>query len=117
MHIYLVLNDQTGFLIFLFFLILIAWKPESLPKIARELGKWYVWARRSMDDFLREINEPVRETRSTVTNTVYDIRRTLNDPVDPDIIMIARVLGIDTQGKTKQEIINEIMKKLSSNNK
>ncbi len=115
MHIYLVLDEQTGLLIFLFFLVLIAWKPEALPTIARELGKWYSWARRSLEDFMREINEPIREARSTVTNTVYDIRRTISEGPDPDIIRIAKALNIDTQGKTRQEIMNEILKRISSN--
>ncbi|MGC9179398.1 MAG: DNA replication protein DnaD [Vulcanisaeta sp.] len=117
MHIYLVLDEQTSILIFLFFLILIAWKPESLPKIARELGKWYNWARRSMDDFLREVNEPINETKTSINNTTLDIKRAINDAIDPDLLRIAKALNINTQGRSRQEVIDEIMKKLSSNNK
>ncbi|ADY00784.1 hypothetical protein VMUT_0573 [Vulcanisaeta moutnovskia 768-28] len=117
MHIYLVLDEQTSILIFLFFLILIAWKPEALPRIARELGKWYSWARRSMDDFLREINEPINETKASINNTTLDIKRTINDAIDPDLLRIAKALNISTQGRSRQEVIDEIMKKLSSNNK
>ncbi|MCG2885735.1 MAG: DNA replication protein DnaD, partial [Vulcanisaeta sp.] len=72
MHIYLVLDEQTGLLLFLFFLVLIAWKPEMLPTIARELGKWYNWARRSLNEFLRELNEPIYEARSEVMRTINE---------------------------------------------
>ncbi|GAB6948396.1 hypothetical protein JCM16161A_25260 [Vulcanisaeta sp. JCM 16161] len=115
MGIYLILDEQTGLLLFLFFLVLLAWKPETLPRIARELGKWYYWARKSLEDFMREINEPIYEARNTVNNTVMDIRRTVNEALDPDILRIARALGIETQGKTRQQIINEILKRLSGN--
>ncbi|WP_243669718.1 DNA replication protein DnaD [Vulcanisaeta sp. JCM 16161] len=93
MGIYLILDEQTGLLLFLFFLVLLAWKPETLPRIARELGKWYYWARKSLEDFMREINEPIYEARNTVNNTVMDIRRTVNEALDPDILRIARALA------------------------
>ena len=112
MVVYLILDEQTSLLIFLFLIVLIAWKPETLPKIARELGRWYNWARKSMEDFMREINEPIYETRNTINETVTDVRRTINEAVDPDIIRIAKALNIDTQGKTRGELINEILRRL-----
>jgi hypothetical protein len=36
----------------------------------------------------------------------------MND-VDPDILRIARALNIDIRGKTKQEITNEILRRLN----
>ena len=112
MHIYLILDEQTGLLLFLFFLVLIAWKPEMLPTIARELGKWYNWARKSMDDFLREINEPIYEARSEVMRTINETRQSVMNDVDPDILRIARALNIDVRDKTKQEIMSEILRRL-----
>jgi sec-independent protein translocase protein TatA len=112
MHIYLVLDEQTGLLLFLFFLVLIAWKPEMLPTIARELGKWYNWARKSLNEFLRELNEPIYEARSEVTRTINEARQSVMNDVDPDILRIARALNIDVRGKTRQEVINEILKRL-----
>jgi len=35
----------------------------------------------------------------------------MND-VDPDILRIARALNIDVRGKTKQEIMSEILRRL-----
>ena len=116
MHIYLVLNEQTGLLLFLFFLVLIAWKPEMLPTIARELGKWYNWARKSLNEFLREINEPIYEARSEVMRTVNETKSSIMNVVDPDILRIARALNIDVRGKTKQEIMSEILKRLGEGN-
>ena len=116
MAVYLILDEQTGLLLFLFFIVLIAWKPETLPRIARELGKWYNWARRSMEDFMREINEPIYEARASIDNAVMDVRRTINDSIDPDILRIARALNIDTQGKTREQVINEILRRLSNEN-
>jgi sec-independent protein translocase protein TatA len=112
MHIYLILDEQTGLLLFLFFLVLIAWKPEMLPTIARELGKWYNWARRSLSEFLRELNEPIYEARSEVMRTINETRQSVMNDVDPDILRIARALNIDVRGKTRQEVINEILKRL-----
>jgi sec-independent protein translocase protein TatA len=112
MHIYLILDEQTGLLLFLFFLVLIAWKPEMLPTIARELGKWYNWARKSLDDFLREINEPIYEARSEVMRTINETRQSVMNDVDPDILRIARALNIDVRDKTKQEIMSEILRRL-----
>jgi sec-independent protein translocase protein TatA len=112
MHIYLILDEQTGLLLFLFFLVLIAWKPEMLPTIARELGKWYNWARKSLDDFLRGINEPIYETRSEVMRTINETRQSVMNDVDPDILRIARALNIDVRDKTKQEIMSEILRRL-----
>ena len=113
MHIYLILDEQTGLLLFLFFLVLIAWKPEMLPTIARELGKWNNWARKSLNEFLREINEPIYEARSEVMRTVNETKSSIMNVVDPDILRIARALNIDVRGKTKQEIMSEILKKLN----
>ena len=112
MHIYLVLDEQTGLLLFLFFLVLIAWKPEMLPTIARELGKWYNWARRSLNEFLRELNEPIYEARSEVMRTINKTKQSVMNDVDPDILRIARALNIDVRGKTRQEVINEILKRI-----
>jgi len=112
MHIYLILDEQTGLLLFLFFLVLIAWKPEMLPTIARELGKWYNWARKSLNDFLREINEPIYEARSEVMRTINETRQSVMNDVDPDILRIARALNIDVRDKTKQEIMSEILRRL-----
>ena len=112
MVVYLILDEQTGLLIFLFLIVLIAWKPETLPRIARELGRWYNWARKSMEDFMREVNEPIHEARNTINDTVTDVRKTINNTIDPDIIRIARALNIETQGKTRRELINEILRRL-----
>ncbi|BDR93542.1 DNA replication protein DnaD [Vulcanisaeta souniana] len=117
MHVYLILDGQTGLLIFLFLLILIAWKPEALPRIARELGRWYNWARRSMEDFMREVNEPINETKVSINNATLDIKKTINEAIDPDLLRIAKALNINTQGRSRQEVIDEIMKKLPNNDK
>ncbi|MFB6471161.1 MAG: DNA replication protein DnaD [Vulcanisaeta sp. AZ3] len=113
MSIYLILDEQTSLLLFLFFLILIAWKPEMLPTIARELGKWYSWARKSLNDFIREINTPVYEARSEVMRALNDARSTVMSDVDPDLAKIANALGIDVKGKSRQEVLSEILRKIN----
>ncbi|GAB6945710.1 hypothetical protein JCM14467A_24920 [Vulcanisaeta sp. JCM 14467] len=42
------------------------------------------------------------------------MRRTINNAIDPDTVRIAKSLNIETQGKTKEQIINEILRKLSN---
>ncbi|WP_069808193.1 DNA replication protein DnaD [Vulcanisaeta thermophila] len=120
MAVYLVLDEQTGLLIFLFFIILLAWKPETLPVIARELGRWYREARRVIDGFTRELMQYNSEIRGSINSSISDVRAQVRQALtlDPDIVRIAKTLGISTEGKTKEELVSEILKRLGEfNNK
>jgi len=82
-------------LIVLFFIILLAWKPEALPVIARELGRL------------------VREFRRSIDEAANSLSR--GDPRD-DLVIIARLLGISTDNKPREELLREIIGKLQPRN-
>jgi len=69
------------------------WGPDKIPKVARALGQ----ARREFEVASRQVTGAVTETR----------------PVSSDDILLstARDLGIETVGKTREEISAEIVAK------
>jgi sec-independent protein translocase protein TatA len=66
---------------------ILIWGPNKIPELAKSLGK----ARRTFENASRGIEE-------------------VEIPESP-LIRTAHELGIDTKGKTKAEIINEISEK------
>lgn len=71
-------------------LALIIWGPQKLPEFARAIGQ----ARREFEKASRE--EPKEEKK---------------EDLDEKIIKLAKELGIDTAGKTKEQILQEIAEK------
>jgi sec-independent protein translocase protein TatA len=73
--------------------VLLIWGPQKIPELARSLGR----ARREFDDASKGL---VQQATTPSTNTS-----------SPDtLIETAQKLGIDTQGKTRQEISDEIVR-------
>ena len=91
----------VGFVI----LILFLWGPDKLPQIARSLGK----AKREFDKAIQGIENEVRQTTSTITDGVV----TSLTP-DQKLIDLAKTLGINTQGLTRDQIAREILWRMSS---
>jgi len=77
-------------------LVFFLWGPEKLPKFARSIGQ----ARREFEKASKGIEEEV--TRATVQTPTTS---------DEKIIEIARSMGIQTLGKTRDEIVQEILAK------
>ncbi len=80
-------------------LVLFLWGPEKLPKLAKAVGQ-----------AKREFEKASKEVQEELTRPVA--------PASPqpggssDIIQIARSLGIETEGKTREQIAEEIAAKL-----
>jgi sec-independent protein translocase protein TatA len=73
--------------------VVLIWGPSKIPELARSLGR----ARREFDDASRGLVQQA----STPTAT----------PSSPDsLVDTAHRLGINTEGKTRQEISDEIVK-------
>ena len=85
MGVVLFIDTQTLILIIIAFIVLVIWGPSKIPQLARSLGQ-------SIREFKRGAAE--------------------NEP-EPELIEVARKLGIDPTGKTRDELLNEINNRLS----
>ncbi|WP_048057149.1 Sec-independent protein translocase subunit TatA/TatB [Vulcanisaeta moutnovskia] len=80
MGVVLFIDTQTLILIIIAFIVLVIWGPSKIPQLARSLGQ-------SIREFKRGAAE--------------------NEP-EPELIEVARKLGIDPTGKTRDELLTEI---------
>ena len=89
----LFLGDPTQLLVILGVLVVILiWGPSKIPELARAVGR----ARKEFDDAAKGIAQP-----TTTSSTII--------AADP-LVDTARKLGINTQGKTREEISDEIVR-------
>jgi sec-independent protein translocase protein TatA len=73
--------------------VILIWGPSKIPELARSLGR----ARKEFDDASHGL---IQQVSSTSSNTST-----------PDTLVdTAQRLGINTQGKTRQEISDEIVR-------
>lgn len=77
--------------------IILIWGPSKLPSLARGMG------------------EAIREFRKAASGVAEEEVRGVEkkEEIDQKIIEMARSLGISTEGKTKEQILDEINKKLA----
>jgi sec-independent protein translocase protein TatA len=95
----LFLGDPTQLLVILGVLaVVLIWGPSKIPELARAVGR----ARREFDDASRGL---------TTTATT-----SLDQPSPDPLVDTARRIGINTQGKTRQEISDEIVKASQAKN-
>lgn len=73
--------------------VILIWGPQKIPDLARSLGR----ARREFDQASKGLSEPISNT-------------TPGAGAQEPLVDIAKRLGINTQGKTRQEITDEIVK-------
>jgi sec-independent protein translocase protein TatA len=72
--------------------VILIWGPQKIPELARSIGK----ARKEFDDASKGLLQPTASSPPTSST--------------PDsLIDTAQKLGISTQGKTRQEISDEIV--------
>ena len=73
--------------------VILIWGPQKIPELARSIGK----ARKEFDDASKGLMQPPSSSSTTVST--------------PDSLLDkAQKLGISTQGKTRQEISDEIVR-------
>ncbi len=89
----LFLGDPTQLLVILGVLVVILiWGPSKIPELARAVGR----ARKEFDDASKGVVQPATPSSTAAAS-------------DP-LVDTARKLGISTQGKTREEISDEIVK-------
>jgi len=73
-------------------LVIFLWGPQKLPELAKSIGL-----------AKKEFDKAVKEGSSQVTSSAPPA----SESTDP-LIVAARTLGINTEGKTKEQIAKEI---------
>ncbi len=95
----LFLGDPTQLLVILGVLVVILiWGPSKIPELARAVGR----ARKEFDDASKGIAQPITTSSPSV----------VSDP----LVETAQKLGLTTQGKTREQISDEIVKSAQSRN-
>jgi len=94
---YLMVGPQELLIILIAIVIILIWGPSKLPSLARGMG------------------EAIREFRKAASGVAEEeVRRVeKKEEIDQKIIEMARSLGISTEGKTKEQILDEINRKLA----
>ena len=86
-------------------LVFLLWGPQKIPELAKAIGE----AR-------REFDKASKESEKLVSEVVQPAKPTQPSPQlneDQALIEIARNLGIETGGKTRNQLLNEILQTLS----
>ncbi|ABO07961.1 Sec-independent protein translocase subunit TatA/TatB [Pyrobaculum calidifontis] len=93
---YLLLGGQEWIVILIAVVILLIWGPSKLPSLARGLG------------------EAIREFRKATSGIEEEPRKVeKREEIDQKLLETARALGISIEGKTKEQILDEINKKIA----
>lgn len=93
---FLLLGGQEWIVILIALVIILIWGPSKLPSLARGLG------------------EAIREFRKASAGIEEEPKRVeKREEIDQKIIEMAKSLGISTEGKTKEQLLEEINKKLA----
>lgn len=90
----MVITSWEWLVILIFLAILILWGPQKLPQLAKALGQ----AKREFEKASKGLEEELKP-------------KSREEEVDEKIIDLAKSLGISTEGKTREQILKEIMEK------
>ena len=81
--------------------VLILWGPKKLPELARAIG-----------EAKKEFSKASKEVKGVTTLPAEE-----TEPSSDDLLIeTAQMLGISTEGKTKEQIAQEIVKKGKASN-
>jgi sec-independent protein translocase protein TatA len=86
-------------------IIIFLWGPQKIPELARGLGR----AKKEFDNAAKEFNNPTLGPVQTAGGTISPLKTT-----DEIFLDTAHQLGITTDGKTREQIAQEIVSKTKS---
>jgi len=95
--------------------ILILWGPSQIPKIARALGeakKEFTKATKEAEQVSKDIEHMTEDALQPFTDTANTFSSEVRE-LDAELMKLAKMLNISTEGKTKDQLAKEIAKKIS----
>jgi Sec-independent protein translocase protein TatA len=97
------ISDIEWLFIALIVILLILWSPQTIPRFARALAE----ARREYEKASSTVQELVKEFESETEKAAQQDEQN----IERDIIEKAKNLGIETYGKTREELLIAMFKK------
>lgn len=102
-------------LILFFLALFLIFGPKKIPEIARFLGKARMEFERGKMEIEKELSELKESISKPVTKTITEtIQQTTSNPTEK-LVKIAEELGIDSTGKSEDDLRSEIIKALQQN--
>jgi sec-independent protein translocase protein TatA len=91
-------------------LVVFMWGPSKIPELAKSLGL----AKKQFDDAKKQFDNPTQAIVSMASQAPTQQTAQSSDDL---LIQTARKMGIVTDGKTKEQITNEMVAKTSTTSK
>lgn len=107
-------------LLIIFVILLLILGPSKIPALARGLGEAVREFRRAasgVESAKKEVERDLREAVSASPSgsfTVSESRIRSSQVDDETLQRLAEKLGVDSQGKTREELVDEIVRKAKS---
>jgi len=98
----LFITGHEWLIILIALIILIIWGPNKIPELARGIGK-------AIKEFRRGMSE-IEETTQQATQAVKAAAQAQTG-IRPEVLELAKKYGVDTAGKTEEQILREILEK------
>jgi sec-independent protein translocase protein TatA len=107
---FLILGEEWLILLFLALFLILG--PKKIPEVARFLGKARMEFERGKMEIEKELSELRESVSKPVTKTITEtIQQTTQNPTEK-LARIAEELGIDSTGKSEDDLRKEIIKAL-----
>ncbi len=89
--------------------VIFMWGPSKIPEFAKAIGR----ARKELDSARKEIENP---TDALLSPASQPAARPTQLSADDLLIQTAKKMGITTEGKTREQITNEMVAKTAPSN-